>query len=111
MVNIGGKDLSLDDFFEILFKEQEINLEKSGVEKVNTNHQFLKSFSAEKLIYGINTGFGPMAQYRVSEQNQLDLQYNLIRSHCMGAGNRLSDINVKSAMLGIRPSVKVNGGA
>ena len=55
-------------------------------EKVAANHQFLKNFSNEKLIYGINTGFGPMAQYKVSETNRKQLQYNLIRSHSSGGG-------------------------
>ncbi|HMH31895.1 MAG TPA: aromatic amino acid lyase, partial [Puia sp.] len=99
MVNIGSKNLSLDDFFEILFNKQEINLEKLGVEKVNTNHLFLKSFSAEKLIYGINTGFGPMAQYKVSDERALDLQYNLIRSHSSGGGNLMSPLLVRALMV------------
>jgi histidine ammonia-lyase len=99
MVSIGAKGLTLDDFNKILYAGEKIDLDQTALDKVIESHEFLKSFSKDKLIYGINTGFGPMAQYRVSEQNQLDLQYNLIRSHCMGAGNKLSDINVKSAMI------------
>src|SRR5690606_25715432 len=53
----------------------------------------------QKLIYGINTGFGPMAQYKVSAENVLQLQYNLIRSHCSGSGNYLSPLLVKALML------------
>ena len=61
MVNIGGRSLSLEDFSEILFKEKQVALDQSAVRKVDTNFHFLKDFSNEKLIYGINTGFGPMA--------------------------------------------------
>ena len=74
-------------------------LEPSAVEKVNINYHFLASFSADKLIYGINTGFGPMAQYKVSEENLLALQYNLIRSHSSGGGKLLEAVLVKSLML------------
>ncbi|MDQ3047867.1 MAG: aromatic amino acid ammonia-lyase [Bacteroidota bacterium] len=99
MIQIGAKPLTADDFHKILYSGEKIGLDKKALEKVNEGHEFLKSFSKNKLIYGINTGFGPMAQYKISEKDQLDLQYNLIRSHCTGAGNRLSDVYVKSAML------------
>ena len=60
---------------------------------------FLKIFPTNKLIYGINTGFGPMAQYKVSEENLLQLQYNLIRSHASGGGKLMSPILVKAVMI------------
>lgn len=99
MINVGTKPLTASDFYKILYTGEKIDLDPAALTKVNESHEFLKSFSKNKLIYGINTGFGPMAQYKISEQHQLELQYNLIRSHCTGAGNRLSDINVKSAMI------------
>ena len=99
MINVGGKTLSLNDFSEIVFKEEEVALEASALEKVEENHRFLKNFSSNKLIYGINTGFGPMAQYKVSEENLLQLQYNLIRSHSSGGGKILSPLLVKAIMI------------
>ncbi len=99
MIYIGTTPLTADDFFKILYCGEKVELDETALNKVTESHEFLKSFSKNKLIYGINTGFGPMAQYKISEQHQLDLQYNLIRSHTTGAGNRLSDIHVKSAMI------------
>ncbi len=99
MVYIGAKELTLQDFNIILYNGELIDLDPKALEKVSQSHEFLKDFSKDKLIYGINTGFGPMAQYKISNNNQLDLQYNLIRSHCTGAGKRLSDVEVKSAMI------------
>ncbi len=99
MINIGSKPLTANDFYNILYKGEKVALDTTALNKVIESHEFLKDFSKNKLIYGINTGFGPMAQYKISEQNQLDLQYNLIRSHTTGAGNRLSDIHVKSSMI------------
>src|SRR5580704_15437230 len=86
MILIGQSTLSLDDFAELIFNNKEVALDKVTLDKVNTNFEFLKKFSSHKLIYGINTGFGPMAQYKVSEENILQLQYNLIRSHSSGSG-------------------------
>ncbi len=99
MIYIGGKNLSLADFSEIVFKKKEVGLDNAAVEKVAINYKFLQQFSHNKLIYGINTGFGPMAQYKVSEDNLLQLQYNLIRSHSSGGGKLLPAVLVKSLMI------------
>lgn len=95
MVHVGDRALSLDDFSNILFKDKEVVLDTQAVEKVDVNFRFLQNFSSNKLIYGINTGFGPMAQYKVSEENMLQLQYNLIRSHSSGSGNMMSPFWLK----------------
>jgi len=86
VIVIGQDHLTLDQFIGILFKQEQIAIDASAVKKVNDSYEFLKKFSSHKLIYGINTGFGPMAQYKVSEENILQLQYNLIRSHASGSG-------------------------
>ena len=99
MVNVGGGALSLDNVSEILFNNKGIELDKGAVQKVETSFQFLQQFSSNKLIYGINTGFGPMAQYKVSQENLLQLQYNLIRSHSSGGGNLMSPLSVKAVMI------------
>jgi len=99
MVPIGQSFLTLDDFSGILFKKEAITLPASALEKVNVNFQFLQKFSSNKLIYGINTGFGPMAQYKVSGENLLQLQYNLIRSHSSGSGALLTPVLVKALMI------------
>jgi histidine ammonia-lyase len=99
MVLIGQSALSLDDLAEIIFSNQPVEIDAAALERVNVNFNFLKKFSSNKLIYGINTGFGPMAQYKVSEDNLLQLQYNLIRSHASGSGNLMSPQLVKALMI------------
>jgi histidine ammonia-lyase len=99
MIPVGQSVLSLDDFSDILFRNKAVSLPSSAIEKINANFQFLQSFSSDKLIYGINTGFGPMAQYKISEENLLKLQYNLIRSHSSGNGALLSPLLVKALMI------------
>ncbi len=99
MITVGQSVLSLEDFSDILFKKKIIFLNKPDLERVDLNFRFLQSFSSNKLIYGINTGLGPMAQYKVSEENLLQLQYNLIRSHCSGSGNLLPAYLVKALMI------------
>jgi histidine ammonia-lyase len=99
MVEIGSRSLSLINFSDIVFKADQIALNPDALEKVNASFQFLKHFSTGKLIYGINTGFGPMAQYKVSDENRLQLQYNLIRSHSSGMGNTMSPLLGRAILL------------
>ena len=93
------KQLTLNDCNEVFFKGRQISIPPSSLKKVEDSHTFLKKFSKNKLIYGINTGFGPMAQYKVNEENIIQLQYNLIRSHCSGGGRLLDPVLVKALML------------
>ena len=38
-------------------------------------------------VYGINTGFGPLCTTRISKEETLALQENIIKSHSVGVGN------------------------
>jgi len=98
MLVLKGK-LDLQDFYEVIFNESQIELDDVLVERVEKSFNFLKEFSENKIIYGVNTGFGPMAQYKIKDKDRIQLQYNLIRSHASGTGNPLSAQYVKSAML------------
>ncbi|HNB82243.1 MAG TPA: aromatic amino acid lyase, partial [Chitinophagaceae bacterium] len=80
-IEITGGDLTLKDFNKIVFENAQVSLNKAAVTELDKCFHFLKSWSEKKLIYGINTGFGPMAQYRINNEDRNQLQYNLIRSH------------------------------
>ena len=69
-----------------------------------------------KRVYGVNTGFGQLAQVRIGDDELERLQENLIRSHMLGVGERLPDACVRLTMLlkivalaqgysGVRPSL------
>jgi histidine ammonia-lyase len=99
MISIAGRPLTLNECREILFNDEKISLGETALEKVSESHSFLRSFSKNKLIYGINTGFGPMAQYKISDENLIELQFNLIRSHCSGSGKLLAPLLIKALMV------------
>lgn len=108
--------LSIKEFESIIFGNNKIAISEVVLNRVNESFNFLKEFSQNKVIYGVNTGFGPMAQYRIQDEDRLQLQYNLIRSHSSGTGKPLNAICVKAAILarlntlslgnsGVHPSV------
>ncbi len=49
-----------------------------------------KLVDAEEPVYGVNTGFGHFANTVIPPEKIVELQYNLVRSHCCGVGDRLS---------------------
>ena len=94
-----GTRVGLDSIEKILFDNEPIHISDEAKKKVEESFRFLKDFAKDKIIYGINTGFGPMAQYRVDDDSLIQLQYNIIRSHATGAGKPLSELYVRGAML------------
>lgn len=93
------KELNLQQVNDLLYGNETLTIAQEAMDRMADCYQFLQSFSKGKVIYGINTGFGPMAQYRVNDDSLLQLQYNIIRSHAIGAGQPLSDLQVKAAMI------------
>ena len=115
-MNVINEFLSLEEFKSVIFKKNEVNISDAVLKRVIESFDFLKEFSENKIIYGVNTGFGPMAQYRIKDEDRIQLQYNLIRSHSSGTGKPLNETFVKSAILarlnalslgnsGVHPSV------
>ena len=78
--------LTLATVEKILWDGEPMSEDLIAWDNIEKSYDFLKSFCAKKVIYGINTGFGPMAQWRVDDDYLTDLQYNIIRSHSTGAG-------------------------
>ncbi len=99
MVSVGRKKMDIREFEKIVVNSEAISLNSQSLNMVRGSYDFLKVFSKGKLIYGINTGFGPMAQYRIDDADLRQLQYNLVRSHCSGMGKLLSPVHTRAMML------------
>jgi histidine ammonia-lyase len=59
-------------------------------------------------VYGVNTGFGKLANQRISKSQLADLQCNLIRSHCVGVGEPLEPA-VMRLMLALKAASLARG--
>jgi histidine ammonia-lyase len=99
MIKVGQQRLSASDFEKVLYGGEKIELDATALEKVERSFTFLKTYSQNKIIYGINTVIGPMAQYKISDEDQRQLQYNLIRSHSSGAGQPIGEDLSRATML------------
>ena len=66
MTNIGASELSLGGVYDILFNGKKLKITDHTVAEMQASFDFLKKTSEEKVVYGINTGLGPMApMYRM----------------------------------------------
>ncbi len=99
MIAVGEEKLNLKDVISILYDNTKIELTDTLINKAESNFNFLRDFSKDKVIYGINTGFGPMAQYRIPYADRLVLQYNLIKSHASGSGKPIAEVYSKAMLL------------
>jgi len=63
---------------------------------------------AAPAVYGVNTGFGALAEVRISAAQVTQLQQNLVRSHASGVGAPLARESVRAMML-LRAAVLATG--
>ena len=59
--------LDIERFKEVVFNGDALQIDGAVVDRVTNSFEFLKKFSENKIIYGVNTGFGPMAQYKIQD--------------------------------------------
>jgi histidine ammonia-lyase len=56
-------------------------------EKINSSYQHVrKMVDAGKTVYGVTTGFGILANTKISEDDAATLQYKILQSHSVGVG-------------------------
>ena len=67
-----------------------------------------RAAAGDAAAYGINTGFGKLADVRVPPDQVAALQQNLVRSHCCGVGEPLSEQEVRGMLL-LRANVLAKG--
>lgn len=67
-------------------------LSEMSLPLIDSSHQTVKKVLADKkTVYGINTGFGSLANQTISTEHLKQLQRNIVLSHACGTGELLSD--------------------
>jgi histidine ammonia-lyase len=99
MILLDGKSLKISTLKQIALDNQLVSISPEAIKNTKGSFDFLSDFSSNKHIYGINTGFGPMAQFKIDDHKQIELQYNLIRSHASGFGPWLNEAGSKAVLV------------
>ncbi len=108
MVEIDGASLTLEQI-EAVADGAEVSLAGQAVERIARARRFVEEIiRSGQVIYGINTGFGALADVMIAPDRLRELQINLVRSHSCGVGEPLSE-RVVRAMIVQRANVLAKG--
>ena len=104
-----GETLRLEEISRVARSEALVELSATAMARVQRSREVVDRLAdGDKPAYGINTGFGTLAEVRIEKKDLRQLQQNLLRSHAAGVGPPLS-IPETRALLLLRANVLAKG--
>ncbi len=89
-IEITPGHLTLEQLRLIRNGQVRLSLHASATDIIRRSAAVVQAAAAgDAPVYGVNTGFGKLASTRISKADLSTLQFNLIRSHCVGVGEPL----------------------
>ncbi|GER86499.1 hypothetical protein KDW_06610 [Dictyobacter vulcani] len=100
-VSISGDALSFADIVAVARGHAPISISDEALQKIKAARMVIDRLAVDdsKKVYGITTGFGHLSKMRISSDQQVELQYNLIRSHAAGVGEPLTEEVTRAMMV------------
>jgi histidine ammonia-lyase len=99
-VVIGEGPLSAADVVAVARHGAQVRLAPDVIQRVERSRKLVeRHLGSDRPVYGLTTGFGALADVRISPEDLDRLQRNLIRSHAAGAGDLLDAEVVRAMML------------
>lgn len=109
MLELDGQSLTLEQIAAVARGELKVGLTSDAAQRIAASRQVIKEIiAAGRVVYGVNTGFGKLADVRIADADLRQLQLNLVRSHACGVGPALSEEETR-AMLLLRANVLAKG--
>jgi len=110
-VRIDGRSLDLDDVEAVAADGARVDLAEEARQRIAAARGVVDQIlTSGQVVYGVNTGFGKLAEVRIPPDQLSRLQLNLLRSHSCGVGEPFSEPVVR-AMLLLRANVLATGHA
>jgi histidine ammonia-lyase len=108
-VTITGKNLTIEDVYNVAVNNEKIELHSEAVERIKKCRAFLeKRIEAGEIMYGVNTGIGELVNVVLNEEQIKEFQKYLIYNHAAGIGEPFP-IEVVRAAMTARINVHANG--
>ena len=99
-IKINNRPFKLEELRAIYKNNFSVTLSSEVEENIKQSADYIHAVSEdEKSIYGINTGFGVLANVKIDKENLRKLQKNIVLSHAVGVGDHLSKAIVKLVIL------------
>jgi len=99
-IQINGNNLTFEELYEVALRGAEAALDPEAQKRMRASRLVIELLLASnKTIYGVNTGFGELAEVRITQDQIRQLQLNLARSHACGVGAPLSEVETRAMTL------------
>lgn len=99
-MKVAPGNLTHSQLRQYYFQPEPVELESTCWAEVDRSRDVVNSLiESGETVYGLNTGFGLLANQRISKDDLARLQVNLVRSHSAGCGDLLDDRIVRLVML------------
>jgi histidine ammonia-lyase len=109
MIALDGASLTLEQLDRIAYTTEPLGLAPAARARVLAAREVVDRYAAAgRPVYGINTGFGALAEVAIPAHQLAALQLNLLRSHAAGVGEPLPTPVVR-ALIALRANVLAKG--
>ena len=91
---------SIEEFVAVARYHAMVEFSQAYRDRVTDSRKSLEATIASGVgVYGVNTGFGDNVRYRITEDEMVQLQENILRSHGCSVGRALSEEEARALML------------
>jgi histidine ammonia-lyase len=109
MVLLDGSTLTLDTLERIVRDRERVAIAPDAAARVRASRAVIDDHLARGTpVYGVNTGFGALADVAIPSDQLAALQLNLLRSHAAGLGDPLP-VGAVRALMALRANVLAKG--
>jgi histidine ammonia-lyase len=99
-MQLSGQRLPLNDIAAVAFGNPSVEISAAAGSRIQASRKVIDEIiKRDDAVYGVNTGFGKLADVRVPHDELRQLQLNLVRSHSCGIGQPFSEPEVRAMML------------
>ncbi|WP_276503286.1 histidine ammonia-lyase [Terrimonas pollutisoli] len=88
--NYGVDQLTIATVIDIASEKTKAVLNETAIRNIEASHQSVKEIvESNRTVYGVNTGFGILANTSISDEDTATLQYKILQSHSVGVGEAI----------------------
>ena len=108
-LELDGQSLRLEGLEQVACDRRHVRASEGSLTAVDSARKAVEAILARnETVYGVNTGFGHLAQVPIAQADLAQLQRNLVRSHAAGVG-RPFDIPTTRAITLLRANTLAAG--
>ncbi|MGC8819555.1 MAG: histidine ammonia-lyase [Fervidobacterium sp.] len=109
MIVLDGEHLTLEDVHKVSRNYEDVSLSSEAYKKIQRSRLVIEKIIEKDVpVYGVNTGFGALANVKISKDKLKELQKNIVLSHSAGVGECLPE-DIVRAMILIRANALAKG--